>query len=733
MQKITLVLLLFLSSTLSFSQVLPPKPKIGLVLSGGGAKGYAHVGVIKVLEEAGIKIDYIAGTSMGAVVGGMYAAGYNAQQLDSIFKITDADALINDYPIKSSRISLDKNDEEKYAITLPVKNFNIMFPAAYSKGLYNYNLLSGLSLGVRHITDFSKLPIPFVCIAQDIETGEEVVLKSGNLAKALVASSAFPSLYYPVIINGQKLVDGGIVNNFPVEELRKMGADIIIGVNVQEELKKEPDNFGGATGIVMQIANFEMAKKMKDKEKLVDVLIRPDISKFNFFSFRNGRELIISGEIATRAKLSELKKYIDSSQIAIQKPKLINKDSIYINSIYINEMKHYNRDYVLGKLLFKPNSKIPAKKMFEGIINLNATKNFKRIDYNLDKDNNLEILLTENDHNTFLRFGLHYDPVFKTGVLLNLTQKHLVYTNDVLRIDVVLGDSYRWLLDYYIDNGFNWSFGARTHYNRFNHNLENDFDNGKTFKKLNIDTANIDYNDLSLEAYVQTVLIGKFYSSAGLASKYLRIQSNTVKTTKGIFENDLFVDFFGRMKYDGLDKSFFPKKGWFFSGEFQTYLFSYRFLRSFEPFYIAKADMGFAKSITKKLTALVQSEGGFTIQDHRTPYLDFFLGGYGYNPINTFRHFHGYDFFSLKGDSYVKGSITIDYEFSRKHHLNFIANYANIGQDIFKTNEWITKPNYSGYAIGYSYETFFGPIEIKESWSPEVKVFSLNVSAGFRF
>lgn len=733
MHKITLVLLMLFLSFAVKAQEQEVRPKVGLVLSGGGAKGFAHVGVIRVLEDIGIKVDYVAGTSMGAVVGGLYAAGYTAKQLDSIFQITDPDALINDYPVRSSRISVDKTDEEKYAITLPVKNFNVIFPAAYSKGLYNYNFLNELTLPVHHINDFSKLPIPFLCVAQDIETGEEVILREGNLSKAMVASSAFPSLYYPVVIKGRKLVDGGIVNNFPVEELKKLGMDIIIGVNVQDDLKKESEISGGASGIVMQIANFEMANKMRQKEKLVDILIKPQIKDFNFFSFRNGREIIIAGEKSTLEKYPELAKLAYYKQGEKQNKGTKAPDSIYVNNISVNKLRYYNRDYVVGKLRFKSGTKIPTKKMYEGIINLNATKNFRRIDYSLDSNNNLNLNLTENKYNTYLRIGAHYDHVYKSGVLLNLTQKHLLFTNDVLSIDVVLGDSYRWVLDYYIDNGFNWSFGTRTRYNRFNYNLENDFEQGKSFDRLGINTANIDYNDFSMEGYVQTVMFKKFYSSAGFEGRYLRVESNTIKDTRGIFENDLLFDFFGRMKYDGLDKSFFPKKGWYFSGDFQTYLFSYRFLRSFEPFYMAKSDFGFVVPINKKLTVFVQNEGGFTIQNHGSPYLDFFLGGYGYQMINTFRHFHGYDFFSLSGDSYVKGTLTVDYEFYRKHHFNLIANYTNIGDDIFKTGEWITAPNYSGYALGYSYETFFGPVEIKQSWSPETNNRFTLVALGFRF
>ena len=197
------------------------RPKIGLVLSGGGAKGFAHIGVLKVLEQAGVKIDYIGGTSMGAVVGGLYSSGYSASQIDSIFTNTNFDELLKDYIPRTTKSFYEKRNDELYAISLSFKKFSIGIPIALSKGMYNYNLLTKLTHNVRHIRDFNKLPIPFVCVATDIEKGEEVVIHSGYLPQALLASSAFPTLFSPIELNGKLLVDGGVTNNYPVEEVRK--------------------------------------------------------------------------------------------------------------------------------------------------------------------------------------------------------------------------------------------------------------------------------------------------------------------------------------------------------------------------------------------------------------------------------------------------------------------------------------------------------------------------------
>ena len=197
MSRLTVILFLFVSSFTLLAQNLEKRPKIGLVLSGGGAKGFAHIGVLKVIEEAGIKIDYIGGTSMGAVIGGLYASGYNATQIDSIFHSTNFDELINDYIPRGSKNFYEKRNDELYAIVLPFNKFKIGIPEALSKGMYNFNLLTRLTRNVKDINDFNQLPIPFFCIATDIEKGEQVLLNKGNLAQAMLASSAFPSLFSP--------------------------------------------------------------------------------------------------------------------------------------------------------------------------------------------------------------------------------------------------------------------------------------------------------------------------------------------------------------------------------------------------------------------------------------------------------------------------------------------------------------------------------------------------------
>ncbi len=724
----------FLFSFSSFSQDTIRRPKIGLVLSGGGAKGFAHIGVLKVLEEAGVKIDYIGGTSMGAVIGGLYASGYSATQIDSIFRVTNFDELLQDYIPRSSKSFYEKQNDELYAISLPFKKFSIGVPIALSKGMYNYNLLTRLTHSVRNVRDFSQLKIPFVCIATDIETGQEVVMRSGYLPQAMLASSAFPTLFSPVEIDGKLLIDGGVSNNYPVEEVRKMGADFIIGVDVQDDLK-DRNSLKDATRILVQISNLQMIESMKDKIKKTDLYIKPDISKYTVISFDQGQEIILRGQEAASACLEQMKTF-STGNYKESRVTVVN-DTLKINRIFVNDIKNYTASYVIGKLGFRQGSVIDYNEMKKGINTLNATQNFSAISYSFQTNENgtddLFVTLTENRNKSFLKFGLHYDGLYKSAILVNITQKKSLFRNDVLSLDFGLGDNFRYNLDYYIDNGFYFSFGVKSRYNQFNRNVSTDFNDGNIFNQFAINKLNVDFSDITNLAYVQTLFFQKFLIGTGLEFKHIKITSTTLEDNKTIFENSDYVSVFGYIKYDSLDNKYFPKKGWFFNGFLNSYLYSSDYTNQFNRFSIMKGEAGITRTFFKRLNLKLTSEAGFAFGETSVHFLDFVLGGYGFSEINNFKPFYGYDFLSIAADSYIKSLATIDIEFYKKNHINFSANFANVENRLFSTGNWLSTPTYSGYAFGYGLETIIGPIEVKYSWSPELPKGFTWFSIGFKF
>jgi NTE family protein len=703
------------------------------VLSGGGAKGLAHIGVLKVLEEQGVEISYIGGTSMGAIVGGLYAAGYSAKELDSIFRALDPDALLRDYTPRGSKNFFEKRNDEMYAITLPFRKFRIGFPTALSKGLYNYTTVNRLTDHVRHIRDFDSLPIPFVCIATDLETGKEVVLREGVLPDAILASGAFPSLYAPVEINGRVLIDGGVTNNYPIEHVRSMGADIIIGVDVQDPLKTR-DEIKGATGVLVQINNYQMIEKMDGKRNQTDIYIKPDISGFTVVSFEDGIEIIKKGEEAGKAIIDRLKPLGIGHKI--EKERVPVQDSIHVEQVRIDGLQNYTRSYVIGKLSFKPGSKITYDVFNSGISTLNATQNFTGISYCFDKGTRGEVLsmkLTENPINRYLKFGLHYDPLYKSAILVNLTQKNLIRRNDVASVDVILGDNFRYNLDYYIDNGFYISYGFHSRYSGFNRNISADYVVGELTGLLGMESVNVDYSDWTNQVYLQTIFAQRFLLGGGLEHKHVSIKSETIQNIDPKFDDSDYLSLYGYLKFDSYDSKFFPSEGWFFQGLAKTFVYSSDYTGGFDRFTLIKGEIGTAKTLSKGLTLDLKTETGFALGENQVPTFDFMLGGYGYHITNSFVHFYGYDYLTISGNSYIKAEATLDYEFLKKNHLNLSANYANVGYNLYEEGLMFSLPRFSGYAVGYGMETIIGPVEIKHSWSPETHRHLTWVSVGYWF
>ena len=261
------------------------RKKVGLVLSGGGAKGMAHIGAIKVIEEVGIPIDYVVGTSMGSIIGGLYAIGYTPEQLDSMVRKQDWTFLLSDRILRTDKNMGEREVDEKYLISVPFNKKSIQeVTGGLIKGQNIDNLFSELTLGYHDSLSFNKLPIPFACVAENLVKGQEYVFHDGVLSTAMRASMAIPGVFTPVRLDSMVLVDGGVVNNYPVNVAKQMGADIIIGVDVQSELKpaNELDNAGTILGQLIDLMGQDNYLK---NLKQTDVLIKVNVKGYSAASF----------------------------------------------------------------------------------------------------------------------------------------------------------------------------------------------------------------------------------------------------------------------------------------------------------------------------------------------------------------------------------------------------------------------------------------------------------------
>ncbi|MAQ76552.1 MAG: patatin [Aquimarina sp.] len=722
---------------------LPKDVKVGLVLSGGGAKGLAHIGALKVIEDLGIRIDHIGGTSMGAIVGSLYASGYNAKQLDSIFRSADFDAFIQDELPRRAKTFYEREDAEKYAITLPFDNFKIDLPKGLSKGQNFYNQFSRYTQHVNRIRNFDSLPIPFFCMATNIENGSPVLLDKGYLPEAVSASSALPSVFSPVEVDGVLMTDGGVTNNYPVKEIKQKGAEIVIGIDVQDSLMLRKE-LNSVTNIMLQISNFRTINDMKDKAPKTDVYIKPSIKDFSVISFDQAEDIIAAGEKAAFDQYEKLKQI---KQMQKEPPRNIEvesiSDSLNIDIMSITGNNAYTRSYILGKLKLKSPANTTYQKLNEGINNLSATGNFDRISHrliNTDGGNALLLNVKESDNKMLFRFALHYDDLLQTAALINLTRKRLLFNNDIFSFDLALGDNIRYNVDYYIDKGYYWSIGLNSRFYKFDKDIDVDFlsEFGEAPDLVGINSINIDYQDFTTSLYFETLFKQTFSLGVGAEYKRLRILSDTFgedddQMPRTVFDDSDYWSVFGYLKLDTYDNKYFPTKGFLFDGDIHAYLFSSDFSNNFSQFSIAKATFGYATPVTRRLSFNLNLEAGTKIGNNNVPSLDFLLGGFGAKMINNFIPFYGYDFIGITGESFAKTLVTLDYEIFNKNHINVSANFANVGNKLFTTGDWLSSPEYTGYAFGYGLETFAGPIQVKFTYSPELDESEWFFSVGFWF
>ncbi len=304
------------------------KPRVVLVLSGGGARGIAHVGVLKALQEQGITVDMVIGTSMGAVVGGFFAAGYSADRIEAIVKKIDWTGLFSDQGLRENQLVSQKNIPRRHILQFRLKGLVPIVPPALTQGQQVLQVIYDelLSANFRAESNFDRLPIPFRAVATDLLSGQAVVLQSGDLAEAMNASLAMPLLFAPVERDGRWLVDGGIANNLPTDIARELGADVVIAVDVSSPLRSK-ESIRAPWEIADQVSTIMMAEPTQRRRQLADVLIKPDLKGHTGADFTRLDSLVAWGYQAAMEKMDEIR-----------------------TAIYRQQKSHAGEFYLLGKV-----------------------------------------------------------------------------------------------------------------------------------------------------------------------------------------------------------------------------------------------------------------------------------------------------------------------------------------------------------------------------------------------
>jgi len=396
--------------------------KVGVALSGGAARGLAHIGVLKVLEEAGVPVDVITGTSMGSVVGGLYAVGYTAAQLDTIVRTEDWYRLLTD-PVDRRDLAVDRKfTEDHYLLTLPIQRGGIKLPRSVVAGQRVSQLLTRLTWSAHAIRDFRALPIPFAAVATDLETSRAVVLDHGFLPDAIRASMALPSVFSPVDLGATAVIDGGVVRNLPAQDARALGADVLICSDVTDPLEPR-DSIVSLVDVLVQSVSFRVWDSEAEQRSKCDVVILPDVRGFSTFGFTRASEVIARGEVAARAALPRIEAALAQRRVSrrprAQRAPVVEPESVFVTAVRFDPAGLVPEGFLSRTLGVRPGSWVSRGTLDQRMSRLYATGLFEGVGYRLDQGD-LTVLLRERSGGRF-GVGLRYDSRYKASVLLSST------------------------------------------------------------------------------------------------------------------------------------------------------------------------------------------------------------------------------------------------------------------------------------------------------------------------
>jgi len=746
----------FLPQLISAQPTSGERPKIGYVFSGGGAKGMAHVGVLKVLEEVGLEPDYITGTSMGSIMGGLYSIGYSADEISTIIEAVDwGSVLTNEIPANQV-IMRRKADYSKFMMEMPVYNGKPELPSGLIEGQKLSELFSDLTWRQAGVNDFNEFPTPFTCIGTDILKGGMVEMNSGDLSSAMRASMAIPSVFTPVIRDTSHiLVDGGVVRNFPVQEVIDMGADIVIGVYVGFDSQMEAEQLRSLTSIMTRTSLLSGAGDVQSQVPLVDYMIVPDLTGFTPSSFTSGAEIIERGEIAARAEIETLQALADSINglgPPAVKRKLPSHDSILIKEISVQGASPALTEFITATVGLEADSWITNDHLDAGLDRLFGTLFFDRIGYYFESMNEgfRLVLRIKEKPDSSIKFALHYDNEFGPGVILNYTHLNSLMEGSRLSVTADISESPQ--IKGYYDFHFGskrktiasvFGLGGRAKLPMFNENEVDIGNYSRTYTSGGLSFSQI----VKLNSQFDAAIYYR-YSSLKLSNAIKEFMPELEYLDNIVFSGpQLSLGF----QHNSLDHLLFPTRGIRTGLQYRQALgtdyisnFSYpdslgmenKIEEQVDPYWVMTAVWESYFSIGRKVS--IDLEWGAGLSHNEKPFPDnFYIGGYRYNLRGNQVAFVGLNSHELLHGNYMKEKVALQFQAIPNLFITALWNIIYVGDDNKEFLENIlsfsSEGRYMGAGAGVSYKSPLGPVSIflgsrTDVWNP---IWYINIGYTF--
>ena len=693
------------------------RPKVGVVLCGGGAKGFAEIPILKAIDKAGVPVDYIAGTSIGSIIGSLYAVGYDPDVIEEMVREQDWNQIIYD-KIPNIYLPVEKKIETRqYLASFPIKNKKITMKSSMVDGVYVNMLLSKLMLPADKIHDYRKLSVPFFCIATDVEHACQYEMDKGNLSRSVRASMSIPFLFRPVSLDGKLLIDGGMVNNFPVRNMKEHGVDIIIGIDL-EDASIPASQIDNSFELLMSLMNLSSLEESMYARNHCNIYIKPDLHGRNMLSFNDFDSIIQFGREAADKFYPKFKRLADSLQnikpYKIHRPHVQPVDTIVIDKIEVEGVSDNHKASVAKEFGKDFPMKVAIKDIEDVIVKLRASGYYENLWYKIEdtKKGKIFKLHCQEFADMSAAVAIHYDNNYGIGALVNFTMTNVfnMINRSTLSVDLNIAENPYLRVRFNKHHRQMFRFGAE--FSIYSLSL-GQYTNRQITNSYSIQDNQLDIyaqlipnlkNQLRIGAVAELVHMRDFIGNSGLDGNY-----------------NLYSYLYLNYYYENLDAPSFARRGWrinmtgkmvFFNGIADDVTMSGLSNEGIQNSFIAHIDLLKTIPIGKKSALKFELEGGMKIGTAETPLIyQFFVGGQSkMKYFDNILAFTGLDFTDRIVDHIAINKIAWQWNFYKSLYSTLHVDYGYMSDTYnswFDTNSFVI-----GYGLSLGVDTMIGPVEV---------------------
>ncbi|MCH8495895.1 MAG: patatin-like phospholipase family protein [Balneolales bacterium] len=694
-------------------------PRIGLVLSGGGAKGLAHISVLKLLEEVNMPIDFIGGTSMGSIIGGLYAIGYTADEIEQIVLDENWARLFDDRTNRRIIPIEEKQWDGKYMINLPVNNFRIGLPTGVIGGQQISKMLSRLTAHVHGTTDFNDFPIPFVAIATNLVDGEPLILREGNLNEVLRASMSIPTVFSPTELNGIMTIDGGLARNFPVVDVLEMGADYIIGINASTSTNEPDSSKNSLVSVLNQAVFYHIAQTTRNQARLVDFMIQPEIGDFGMMDFDDVDKILASADQYIQKYRDQLQIVADSINALRTDPGMRHRFSISkIAGIRVDEIEIHNvhvsdPDIIRSELRMTEGNFYSIADIEFGVDRIYSLQFFEKASYRIEPTSDdgykLHIHVIEKNHD-FFHAGMRYDNRKKASLIFSTTFRNQYKPTSSLRLSFRLGEEPMGDAQYFYYIGWRPKLGVNIRANYTSH--RNDI-----YQVASDTQASIITESITTEVWAGPVVSTILIMGAGLREEFFT-PSRVVGVTDLESDWQNIHSLFMFLWLDTRDDIEFAKRGQQFRADYEQ---SYNWFGDSRVFSQYSLKWDNYVPLNNKLVVFTSlqssiSTGDYPVHKRKT------LGGVP--------GFMGYYIEEIHDDWIKSAQLGFQYEILSNRFLQARGNVGRASK--WNSFDFEENPLLIGWGLSAGMNTVVGPVKVTLSGSKRNPVL-YDIRVGFNF